>query len=192
MAAMPKLRNIIGREYGIGEDDTLSMKGVLRQLGHYETPDYGMTPYPDERMFQGIRGFQKAKGLLVDGVVEPNGPTARALGEALRPTIPRRARKAGKTAASGRPLGVSIFDGLLPRASGGKGRPDPRSPGSGRGVGTRLAQSAGKPAAHRRAGGASVLGSLVPEPGGKRQSPRPSTPSTGVGRRAEAGRGEAA
>ena len=147
MAAMPKLRNIIGREYGIGEDDTLSMKNVLRRLGHYETPEYGMTPYPDERMFQGIRGFQKAKGLLVDGVVEPNGPTARALGEALRPTIPRRTRLASKTAASGRSPGTSIFDGLLPQAAGRKRRPDPRSAESERGAGTRLAHSAGQPSA---------------------------------------------
>ena len=47
------------------------MKNILRRLGHYKTLDYGMTPYPDERMFEGIRGFQKAKGLAVDGVVEP-------------------------------------------------------------------------------------------------------------------------
>ena len=123
------------------------MKNILRRLGHYKTPDYGMTPYPDERMFEGIRGFQKAKGLAVDGVVEPNGPTARALGDALRPTIPRRTRLASKTAASGRSPGASIFDGLLPQASGPKGRPDTRPTGSARGVGTRLAHSAGQPGA---------------------------------------------
>ena len=145
MAAMRKFKNIIGREYGFGEDEAISMKNILRRLGHYTTPDYGMTPYPDERMFEGIRGFQKAKGLAVDGVVEPNGPTARALGDALRPTIPRRARSAGKSAASGRPPGTTIFDGLLPQASGPKGRPDIRPTGSARGVGTRLAHSTGQP-----------------------------------------------
>ena len=147
MAAMRKFKNIIGREYGFGEDETLSMKNILRQLGHYETPDYGMTPYPDERMFEGIRGFQKAKGLAIDGVVEPNGPTARALGDALRPTIPRRARKADKIVAPGRPAGATIFGSLLPQATGGKRRPDARSTEPRRGVGTRLAQSASPPGA---------------------------------------------
>ena len=150
MALIPKLKNTIGRNYGVEADDTLTMKNVLKRLGHYKTPDYGMTPFPDEPMFEGIRGFQKAKGLLVDGVVAPRGPTARALGEALQPTVPRRARLAGKIAASGRPPGTTIFDGLLARASGGKGRPDARSPELGRGVGTRLAQSAGQSGAAGR------------------------------------------
>jgi hypothetical protein len=98
-------------------------------------------------MFEGIRGFQKTKGLAVDGVVAPQGPTARALGEALQPTVPRRARLAAKAAASGRPAGAAILGGLLPRASGRTMRPDPRSMESGRGVGTMLAQSASPPAA---------------------------------------------
>ena len=105
MALIPKLKNTIGRNYGVEADDTLTMKNVLKRLGHYKTPDYGMTPYPDEPMFAGIRGFQKAKGLLVDGVVEPQGPTARALGEALQPTVPRRTMLAAKAAAAGRPVG---------------------------------------------------------------------------------------
>ena len=150
MALIPKLKNTIGRNYSVGEYDTLTMKNILKKLGHYKTPDYGMTPFPDEPMFEGIRGFQKAKGLVVDGVVAPQGPTARALGEALSPKTPRRAMLAAKAAASGRRGRVSIFDGLLPQASDRKGRPDPRSAGSGRGVGTRLAQSVGQPGAAGR------------------------------------------
>ena len=96
MALIPKLKNTIGRNYSVEENDTLTMKNVLKRLGHYETPDYGMTPFPDEPMFEGIRGFQKTKGLAVDGVVAPQGPTARALGEALQPTVPRRARLAAR------------------------------------------------------------------------------------------------
>ena len=147
MALIPKLKSTIGRNYGVEKDDTLTMKNVLKKLGHYATPNYGMTPFPDEQMFEGIRGFQKAKGLLVDGVVAPQGPTARALGEALRPTVPRRAMLAAKAAASGRPLGATLLGGLLPQASGPKGRPDPRSAESGSGGGIRLAHSAGQPSA---------------------------------------------
>ncbi len=130
MALIPKLKNTIGRNYGVEADDTLTMKNVLKRLGHYKTPDYGMTPYPDEPMFAGIRGFQKAKGLLVDGVVEPQGPTARALGEALQPTVPRRTMLAAKAAAAGRPVGGTIFDSLLGQAPSPKERPDTRSTGS--------------------------------------------------------------
>ena len=132
MALIPKLKSTIGRNYGVEADDTLSMKNIMRRLGHYETPDYGMTPFPDEPMFEGIRGFKKAKGLAVDGVVEPQGPTARALGEALRPTVPRRAMVAAKAAAAGRPVGETIFDSLLAQASGPKERPDARPVGSAR------------------------------------------------------------
>jgi hypothetical protein len=106
-----------------------------------------MTPFPDEPMFESIRGFQKAKGLAVDGVVEPQGPTARALGEALQPTVPRRAMLAAKAAASGRPLGVTIFDSLLGQAPRPNERPQTRPTDSGRVVGTRLAQPAGQPGA---------------------------------------------
>ena len=104
-----------------------------------------MTPFPDEPMFESIRGFQKAKGLAVDGVVEPQGPTARALGEALQPTVPRRAMLAAKAAASGRPVGGTIFDSLLTKASSPKERPHTRPTGSEREIGTRLAQSTGQP-----------------------------------------------
>ena len=41
MAAMRKFKNIIGREYGFGEDEAISMKNILRRLGHYTTPITG-------------------------------------------------------------------------------------------------------------------------------------------------------
>ena len=147
MAVIPKLKSTIGRNYSVEEDDTLTMKNVLKKLGYYETPNYGMTPFPDEPMFEGVRGFQKAKGLLVDGIVAPRGPTARALGEALNPTVPRRAMIAAKAAATGRPVGGTAFGGLLRQAPSPKERPDTRPTGSERGVATRFAQSTGRPGA---------------------------------------------
>ena len=79
-ALIPKLKYTIRRNHGVEADDTLTIKNVLRRLGHYETPDYGMTPCPDERMFEGLKGFQKAKGLAVYGVVEPRGPDGAGAG----------------------------------------------------------------------------------------------------------------
>lgn len=51
------------------------MKGALQTLGEYETPAYGMTPYPDTPMFEGMKRVQKKNGLTVDGIARPGGPT---------------------------------------------------------------------------------------------------------------------
>ena len=49
-----RLRSTVGRSYSTGPEDTLDTKNTLKSLGYYETPSYGMTPYPDEPMFQAI------------------------------------------------------------------------------------------------------------------------------------------
>lgn len=67
----------------IDEEDTLQTKSALRTLGHYVTPPYGLTPYPDETMFDAIRMFQNDKGIAVDGVMKPGGETERAINIAL-------------------------------------------------------------------------------------------------------------
>lgn len=70
------------------------VKTLLQALGHYEEPDYGLTPYPDEAMFGGIRDFQRQNGLRVDGEMYPDGPTFAALTQkaaALGPPTAQRA-----------------------------------------------------------------------------------------------------
>lgn len=49
-----RLKSTIGRSYRVDPDDTRRTKETLRELGYYETPSYGITPYPDEPMFRGI------------------------------------------------------------------------------------------------------------------------------------------
>ena len=56
-------------------DDVLSAKTAFHQLGYYETPSYGLTPYSDQQLFDGIRSYQKDKGLTVDGYMLPKGET---------------------------------------------------------------------------------------------------------------------
>jgi hypothetical protein len=78
-----RLRSIIGRSYNVDPDDTRRTKIALRDLGYFDTPSFGITPYPDEPMFQGIEEFQDDFDLRKDGMMKPNGETARKLTEVL-------------------------------------------------------------------------------------------------------------
>ncbi len=64
--------------------DVLNVKRALNRMGFYDGPDYGMTPYADRTMFDGIRRFQRANGLRVDGVMRRGHATERAMNDALR------------------------------------------------------------------------------------------------------------
>jgi len=48
-----RLRAPIGRFHTVDPDDVIRTKVRLQVLGHYEDPDYGLTPYPDDAMFEG-------------------------------------------------------------------------------------------------------------------------------------------
>jgi len=60
----------------------MAAKTALRVLGHYQTPSYGMTPYPDNQMFDAIKGFQRQRGLRVDGIMKPGGETEATMSKA--------------------------------------------------------------------------------------------------------------
>ncbi len=64
--------------------DVLNVKQALNRMGFYDVPDYGMTPYADRTMFDGIRRFQRANGLRVDGLMQRGRETERAMNDALR------------------------------------------------------------------------------------------------------------
>jgi peptidoglycan hydrolase-like protein with peptidoglycan-binding domain len=78
-----QLNGSIASNVTLTPEDSLATKETLRTLGLYEVPSEGITVYPDEEMFAGIRRFQKEEGLKVDGIVSKNGPTLRALNTAL-------------------------------------------------------------------------------------------------------------
>ena len=74
------LRGVIDRAARVNENDTQQTKSALGELGYYKTPGYGMTSYPDEPMFDGIKKYQRDNKLRVDGVMKPGGETERTLG----------------------------------------------------------------------------------------------------------------
>ena len=96
------------------EDDTVAAKQAFGQLGYYQTPSYGLTPYPDQGLFDGIKKFQKDNDLTVDGVMQPAGETATALGGILSglgeaKTPKPAARKAQPVDELGFPLAPSLL-----------------------------------------------------------------------------------
>lgn len=78
-----RLKGSVGGDMSVDLDDTLATKQALHSLGHFRTPSYGLTEYPDRPMIDGLKSFQRANGLKVDGVMRPDGPTMRKLDAAL-------------------------------------------------------------------------------------------------------------
>jgi lysozyme-like predicted toxin len=78
-----KLKNVLSASSTANGDDVLGMKQALNHLGEYDPPAYGMTPYPDTPMFDGMKAFQKKNGLTVDGFARPGGPTETTLNSRL-------------------------------------------------------------------------------------------------------------
>jgi peptidoglycan hydrolase-like protein with peptidoglycan-binding domain len=78
-----QLKRPLGRSYRVDLDDTRRTKQALQRLGYYETPDYGMTAYPDEPLFKAIESFQNDNDLPADGTIRPDDETAERLGAHL-------------------------------------------------------------------------------------------------------------
>ncbi len=78
-----QLLGSIDRAAQIDERDTLSTKSALRSLGYYQPPSYGITPYPDVQLFDGIQAYQRKNKLRVDGVMKPGGETESMMNQHL-------------------------------------------------------------------------------------------------------------
>ena len=74
------LNQTIGSSYPADPDDVLRTKKGLNRLGFYSVPkEYGMTPWTDDELFEGLKNFQRKNGLAVDGIMNPGGPTQAVL-----------------------------------------------------------------------------------------------------------------
>jgi len=83
MIGMFNLNQTLASNSAADPDYTLNTKRALGSLGYYEAPSFGMTEYPDEELFNGIKTFQKDNGLTKDGVIKPAGETATQLDKTL-------------------------------------------------------------------------------------------------------------
>lgn len=78
-----KLKSTLGRSYNVDLDDSFRTKKVLKKLDLFEIPSYGITEFPDEPLFRGIEKFQERYGLTRDGIMKPDGETAKKLRQVL-------------------------------------------------------------------------------------------------------------
>ena len=78
------LSSAVSASHNTKPDDVKLVKRMLSESGHYQVPDFGITPYPDTPMIDGIKKFQKENGLAVDGVMKPEGPTMIAMARSPR------------------------------------------------------------------------------------------------------------
>lgn len=83
MTAHLRLNKVVGPALSTNRNDVLSVKTALNRLGLFDDPEHGITPFPEPRMFESIKRFQRAQGLAVDGVMRRRGPTLGALNKAL-------------------------------------------------------------------------------------------------------------
>lgn len=79
MSFPPFLKKTIGANSSTDPDDVLIAKRSLERLGYYERPEWGLGDFTDEKLFDGIKQFQRDNGLEVDGVMKPGGETEQAL-----------------------------------------------------------------------------------------------------------------
>ena len=86
------LKGPFGADYAVDGRDIERTKRALHQLGHFDDKTR-INPYADQPMIDGLKRFQRDRGLAPDGIMKPDGPTARELGKALSendtPTRPR-------------------------------------------------------------------------------------------------------
>jgi hypothetical protein len=129
-----KLKNTLASNVPAEGEDVLAAKTALGRLGRYKPLVGGINPWPDQGMIDGLKGFQKDRGLKADGVAHPGGPTEAALNAAVaeqeapgtarrqvfglaQPIGRGRANRPGDVAGARRALGLA---GYAPRESAGK------------------------------------------------------------------------
>ncbi|MEQ9556746.1 MAG: peptidoglycan-binding domain-containing protein [Rhodospirillales bacterium] len=94
-----RLNKTIGEAYDMDLADALTAKQALASLGHLEAPDDGFDEYPDRTLIEAVKSFQRAEGLVEDGVMKPDGATLARLNDALKthptPAAPAPGRETG-------------------------------------------------------------------------------------------------
>ncbi|MBT5810054.1 MAG: hypothetical protein HOI19_06740, partial [Rhodospirillaceae bacterium] len=109
-----RLRKTIAANRTMDPDDILNTKSALGQLGHLDVnrnglDDIATRPMPTRTIINGVKSFQRKQGLKVDGLMKPDGPTARRITSLIGdPTVgdgpderaaPRKPKSASTAAA---------------------------------------------------------------------------------------------
>ena len=68
----------------------LPLKSYLKKFGAYDVPSYGMTEYPDNELFEGIKTYQRKNNLTIDGIMKKDGETINSLNQEISQNKPSR------------------------------------------------------------------------------------------------------
>src|SRR5437879_5943600 len=79
-----QLRRAVGLDQTNSPFDVLTVKDALGRLGAYSLERNGFSPEPTKALFDAIRFHQDGRKLKVDGIIAPNGETARDIGILLK------------------------------------------------------------------------------------------------------------
>ncbi|BAE52836.1 peptidoglycan-binding domain-containing protein [Paramagnetospirillum magneticum] len=128
------LNDTIGSSYPADPGDVLNVKTSMNNLGYYDPPAaYGLTPWPDTPMFDGIKNFQKDHDLEVDGIMHPDGPTVTTMNKGLAQG--EDSPSDGNEQLAYNPAAANLLDMMLQRGTkgggGGNSCPGDRAPRSG-------------------------------------------------------------
>ena len=77
------LKHTVDPSANVEVEDVANVKGALSKFGLLQRSGHEFDAYPDHDMFNGIRGYQRKKGLRIDGVMKPGGETVTAINEDL-------------------------------------------------------------------------------------------------------------
>lgn len=92
-----QLNQPLGSSYPADEDDVRAVKSALLVVGEYPETADRESGYTDDALFDGLKRFQKKRGLHPDGIAKPGGPTETTLSAALADkALSRPQRRAGK------------------------------------------------------------------------------------------------
>ena len=132
MPSLPMLRAPLAANAPAHPLDVVWLKSALQALGHYQAPDWGISPYPDRALFDAVRAFQDDRGLAADGSLKPGGATWSALtdrldGEAGPQTLRAAARALQSLGRGGDTIlaHITVEEARLLKTLGGSGTVNP-------------------------------------------------------------------
>jgi hypothetical protein len=73
------LRRAIVPDGDMEPSDVMRAKSALGRLGHFDIAREKLNGYPGRPLTEGVKSFQREQGLTVDGLMNPDGPSARRL-----------------------------------------------------------------------------------------------------------------
>ena len=85
-----KLNKDVATYSAVAIEDMLPLKTYLKKFGAYDVPSYGMTEYPDNELFEGIKNYQRKNNLMVDGIMRKDGETINSLNKEISQNKPSR------------------------------------------------------------------------------------------------------